>query len=194
MSDFFGGFSTNSPLSSHSHSPLHDICSNCIRDYFGPLVQTVADCLHLCGSASYYDPTSPRISSTSLFLSKPLKPSTLMQILPTIRRQCERPISEERHRLVRSLGENSTTYNNGGNKLKNLLLRRTKGNVERGYIADTFTVHASLIVLLHHGIVRALPTRLGTYKSKCPLLKYGYVLDVHRALCLPRYSRYIEYI
>lgn len=194
MSNPFGGFSTNSPLSPHSHSPLHDICSNCIRDYFGPLVQTVADCLHICGSASYHEQMDTRFSSTSISFTKPLKPSTLMQILPTIRRRCERPISQERHRLVRSLKDNNTTSNNEVNNFKKIFLKRTKGNEECGYIADTFTVHASLIVLLHHGIVRALPTRLDACKPKSPLFKYGYVLDAHRALCLPRYSRYIEYI
>lgn len=41
----FGGFTTSSPISSIPHNSCHDLASNCIRDYFGPTVQTVFDYL-----------------------------------------------------------------------------------------------------------------------------------------------------
>mmetsp|Transcript_294 Transcript_294/g.485 ORF Transcript_294/g.485 Transcript_294/m.485 type:complete len:611 (+) Transcript_294:105-1937(+) len=79
MSNPFGGFTITSPLSSISHSPLHDLQSNCIRDYFGPTCQTVADCLVSKG------------------------PSTCAELISHIRRQCKRDVNSERLKLVQNL-------------------------------------------------------------------------------------------
>ena len=80
MANPFGGFVHTSPLSSLPHNPPVEVASNCVRDYFGPTVQTVADCLHSRGE------------------------STMPQILSAVRRQCRRVLNEERERLVDRLG------------------------------------------------------------------------------------------
>lgn len=79
MSNPFGGFTITSPLSSISHNPLHDLQSNCIRDYFGPTCQTVADCLVSKG------------------------PSTCAELITHIRRRCKRDVNSERLKLVQNL-------------------------------------------------------------------------------------------
>ena len=77
MANPFGGFVHTSPLSSLDHDPVVSLASNCIRDYFGPTVQTAADCLESRGGAS-----------------------TLSQLVSAVRGQCRRPWNEERERLV----------------------------------------------------------------------------------------------
>jgi DNA-directed RNA polymerase III subunit RPC3 len=77
MANAFGGFVTSSPLSSLPHDPLVTLASNCIRESFGPVVQTVADCLNSRGSSS-----------------------TLHQLMSSIRSKCRRVWNEERERLV----------------------------------------------------------------------------------------------
>jgi DNA-directed RNA polymerase III subunit RPC3 len=71
------GFVYTSPLSSLPHDPVVTLASNCIRDYFGPTVQTVADCLQTRGGSS-----------------------SLAQLITAIRGQCRRVWNEERERLV----------------------------------------------------------------------------------------------
>jgi DNA-directed RNA polymerase III subunit RPC3 len=77
MATTFGGFVHRSPLSSLPHDAKLTLASNCIRDYFGPTVQTVADCLESRGGSS-----------------------TLAQLVVAIRGQCRRVWNEERERLV----------------------------------------------------------------------------------------------
>lgn len=77
MANPFGGFVHTSPLSSLPHDATLTLASNCIRDTFGPTVQTVADCLQTRGGAS-----------------------TLAQIVAAIRGTCRRVWNEERERLV----------------------------------------------------------------------------------------------
>lgn len=77
MANPFGGFVHTSPLSSLPHDATLTLASNCIRDYFGPTVQTVADCLESRGSAS-----------------------TLSQLVSAIRGQCSREWNDERERIV----------------------------------------------------------------------------------------------
>ena len=79
MSNCFGGFTVTSPISSTSHNPLHDLRSNCIRDYFGPTCQTVADCLVSRGIC------------------------TVSDLLVYIRYQCKRDVNSERLKLVHGL-------------------------------------------------------------------------------------------
>lgn len=67
----------SSPCSSLAHDPVLTLASNCVRDFFGPTVQTVADCLQSRGGSS-----------------------TLTQIVSNIRSQCRREWNEERERLV----------------------------------------------------------------------------------------------
>lgn len=76
--NFFGGFVHTNPLTSHRHDPLIALASNCVRDFFGPTVQMVADCLQLRGSAS-----------------------SLTEIVATIRQKCREKVwSKERIRLL----------------------------------------------------------------------------------------------
>ena len=75
----YGGFNHRSPLSPCPSDPPLDLASDCIRDYFGPSVQTVADCLRSRG------------------------PSTIAQLVSRIRSQCRRVVNEERERLVERL-------------------------------------------------------------------------------------------
>ncbi|CAJ1907264.1 unnamed protein product [Cylindrotheca closterium] len=48
----FASFNPTTALSSIAHDPLVTLSSNCIRDFFGPTVQLVADCLQAQGGAS----------------------------------------------------------------------------------------------------------------------------------------------
>ena len=77
MSNPFGGFVHRSPLSSIPHDPCISLASNCVRDFFGPTVQTVFDAIHKRGGSG-----------------------TLSQITADLRAQCGRVLNEERQRLV----------------------------------------------------------------------------------------------
>jgi hypothetical protein len=77
MTDKFGGFVSTSPLSSLSHDPPLTLASNCIRDFFGPIVQTIFDALQKVGGSA-----------------------TLPALMSAVRRECKRIWNEERERLV----------------------------------------------------------------------------------------------
>lgn len=77
MANTFGGFIHTSPLSSLPHDPHLTLASNCIRDVFGPVVQTVYDALQKCGGSA-----------------------SLVHLMRDVRSQCRRVWNEERERLV----------------------------------------------------------------------------------------------
>ena len=77
MANTFGGFVHTSPLSSLPHDPHLTLASNCVRDCFGPAVQTVFDALQKRGGSA-----------------------TLAQLVKDVRFQCRRVWNEERERLV----------------------------------------------------------------------------------------------
>lgn len=52
MANQFASFNQSSALSSISHDPIITLASNCIRDYFGPTIQLVADCIQMRGGES----------------------------------------------------------------------------------------------------------------------------------------------
>jgi hypothetical protein len=80
MTNQFSRFEHRSPLSSLPHSPPITLASNCIRDFFGPAVQLVADCLQSRGGVS-----------------------TLTQIVSTINAKSNLKIrTEERKKLFRA--------------------------------------------------------------------------------------------
>mmetsp|Transcript_11890 Transcript_11890/g.19626 ORF Transcript_11890/g.19626 Transcript_11890/m.19626 type:complete len:100 (+) Transcript_11890:209-508(+) len=89
MTNAFGGFTHISPLSNATSSTAHPpdaqkaLSSNCIRDYFGPVVQTVTDALQSRG------------------------PSTLHDLVSFIRNQCVRDRNEERSRLIDQINTSS---------------------------------------------------------------------------------------
>lgn len=81
MSNPFGGFVHTSPLHPLNHEPVQALSSNCIRDNFGPTVQSVYDCL---------------FSHTS--------GCTFAQLLSAIRKRCRRVMNEDRLKLVEQVG------------------------------------------------------------------------------------------
>lgn len=77
MANTFGGFVHTSPLSSLPHDPPLTLASNCVRDFFGPIVQTVFDALVKGGGSM-----------------------TLASLTLSVRHECKRDWNEERERLV----------------------------------------------------------------------------------------------
>lgn len=186
MANAFGGFTVTSPLTTQTDNAPLTLASNSIRDYFGPTVQTVFDCLVSRGNTP---------------------PPTLLQILQSIRRTCQRDINAERMRLVDRLEPLSE-----GRKRVAVNLAK-KGGEEWGYITSAKAVKAALIVLLQHNIVRAIPppnkkasatgdepepddsNEKGSSSSprKKQHDKCCYVVQIQNATYLHRYSRYVEY-
>ena len=74
----FANFDQTSELSTSPHDPMLSLASNCIRDYFGPTVQMVADALMFRG-----------------------EPITFAMLVATLRQKCRQKVySEERKRLL----------------------------------------------------------------------------------------------
>ncbi|KAL7512332.1 hypothetical protein ACHAXN_009438 [Cyclotella atomus] len=181
MPNAFGGFLHISPLSNLSSStstppsPSATLSSNCIRDYFGPIVQTVADCL---------------ISKGSLSLS---------ELIHYITSTCVRDWNVERERLVGRL--NSTIGNNAYYQGKKVHMNKARGSEGSGFVTEATHVRAALLVLLQHslvgvsgggknreegGVSRADPTSGQSH--------YNYIFLVDRARLLMRYPRYVEHV
>ncbi|KAL7455900.1 hypothetical protein ACHAWC_007406 [Mediolabrus comicus] len=185
MPNAFGGFTHISPLSnatsstSHPPDPQKALSSNCIRDYFGPVVQTVTDALHSRG------------------------PSTLHDLIAHIRQHCLRDVNEERNRLIEQLNASS-----GKGQAGKINMNKARGSEAAGFVTDASHIRASLIVLLHHGLVRVsgggskhASSRIHGTDDK-PLTKpdptsstthYTYTFLDGRARLLPRYPRYIQH-
>jgi len=170
----FGGFIHRSPLSSAPHDPPLDLASDCIRDFFGPTVQTVSDCLQSRG------------------------PSTLPQLVSKIRSQCRRVLNEERERLVDRLPATVNHWDAGC--VSRPRLNRATGPEHAGYITDAAPVRAALLVLLQHSLVTAdLPGSASNMSgsssggSKDRMIHYTYTFLPERARLLPRYPRYVEH-
>ena len=156
MTNAFGGFLHTSPLSnlssSTSHPPDPDsaLASNCIRDYFGPVVQTVADSLHARG------------------------PSTLHDLILNIKLHCLKDWNEERGRLVDRLNKLIVAKNSSSNKDVDddvsqeevpaelfyyhgrtpVTMNKARGSESAGFVSDASYVRAALIVLLQHSLVK----------------------------------------
>ncbi|KAL3768698.1 hypothetical protein ACHAWU_006799 [Discostella pseudostelligera] len=210
----FGGFLHTSPLSnltsstSHPPDPKAALASNCIRDYFGPLVQTVADALHSRG------------------------PSTMSDLIATIRHRCLRDWNEERGRLVDRLnasvvvGANNNKFNKGiiattsssnnnnesyyhGGKVT---MNKARGAESAGYVTESSHIRAALIVLLHHSLVKVSggtsggggsvgagdgkhkhPSSSSRHAAKPQHHHYTYTFLHERARLLLRYPRYVEH-
>ena len=65
MTNQFARFVHTTPLSSIPHDPPISLASNCIRDFFGPSVQLVADCLQARGGSSKLSQIIATINSKS---------------------------------------------------------------------------------------------------------------------------------
>jgi len=191
MANAFGGFSHVSPVSNLSSSsslppePQITLASNCIRDYFGPVVQTVADALHARG------------------------PSTLSELTSNIRYHCLRDWNQERGRLVDRLN-GSVSKNNGaefgyrGNKVN---MNKARGSESGGYVTDAAHVRASLIVLIHHSLIKVSGGgNKGSSNNKdnvtdtkqkpdplSPQTHYTYTFLYDKARLLPRFPRYVDH-
>ena len=165
MSNPFGGFTVTSPLSSISHNSLHDLSSNCVRDYFGPTCQTVFASL----------------------LSK--GPSTLSQLIIKIRLQCKRDINSERLRLVQNL----EPLSKGRTRAKLNLARGSeeKGYI----VDSSAVRAALIVLQQHSLVRAVPPTKSGgdTVNEHGKNIKYTYVVDTDRAILIQRYPRYVEY-
>ena len=179
MPNAFGGFLHISPLSNLSSSTSHPPCpssslaSNCIRDYFGPIVQTVADCL----------------------LSK--GPLTLSELISYITSTCARDWNTERERLVNRLNANLDNSYYHGSKVH---MNKARGSETAGFVTDATHIRAALLVLLQHSLIhisggksrdgvlvegeKADPTSSSAH--------YTYTFLADRAKLLMRYPKYVE--
>mmetsp|Transcript_9394 Transcript_9394/g.19442 ORF Transcript_9394/g.19442 Transcript_9394/m.19442 type:complete len:754 (-) Transcript_9394:94-2355(-) len=194
MSNAFGGFLHISPLSSLSSStssppePAVALSSNCIRDYFGPVAQSVADCLNSRG------------------------PSTLNELVSNIRQRCLKVVNEERGRLVdrlnSSVGKKTTSENEDFYHGGKVQMNKARGPETAGYVTDASHIRAALIVLLHHSLVSISGGGKQNVHAKdqdldsnsqwkpdptSPQTHYTYTLLNERARLLPRYPRYVEH-
>lgn len=195
MANKFGGFVHRSPLSSHPHDPSLELSSNCIRDHFGPTVQTVWDCLASLGGKC-----------------------SLPVIIQRIRTLCKRDINDDREMLVRRLETlSSKQKQNQNNDIRALfldgiaprgkktssgtssLLNHARGPELSGFVVDAAPIRAALIVLLQHSLIHVHVIRPPPPKpdddiaTKVKPNSYLYSLDVERARLLPRYPRYVEH-
>ncbi|KAK1743304.1 DNA-directed RNA polymerase III subunit RPC3 [Skeletonema marinoi] len=186
MTNAFGGFTHISPLSNATSSTAHPpdpqkaLSSNCIRDYFGPVVQTVTDALQSRG------------------------PSTLQDLVSFIRNQCVRDWNEERNRLIEQINASSGKGNGG-----KVTMNKARGSEASGFVTDASHIRASLIVLLHHGLVHVSGGGSKHASKKEPVdnegqkpqkpdptassTHYTYSFLGDRARLLPRFPRYIQH-
>lgn len=184
MSNPFGGFVHTSPLSSLPHDPLHSLSSNIIRDFFGPTVQTIADCLlSQCCSGGINDQNHNIANEESPGLS-------LSDIEMKITSLCKRTLNEEREKLVKSVNQNRF-------KDKNVRIRMAKGPESSGYVVDRTSIRAALLVLVQHSIVLVLRDENTLRKSNKSQQRhhdaYRYKFDPNRARFIPRYPRFVEH-
>ena len=192
MSNPFGGFVHTSPLFSLPHDPLHSVSSNIIRDYFGPAVQTIADCLlSQCCSGGIADRNH---NTNSNSISNEESPGlTLSEIERKITKVCKRTLNEEREKLVKKVNFNQDI-------IKTVTIHMAKGPESSGYVVDRTTIRAALLVLVQHSIVfvvtdeNTMMTNNEKEKKKQRHHKaYRYKLDPHRARFIPRYPRFVEH-
>lgn len=180
-----------SPLSNLTSStslppdPTAALASNCVRDYFGPIVQTVADALQARGT------------------------STLQELVAHVRRHCSRDWNEERGRLVerlnRAAGRGATVSPEVHYRGGRVRMNKARGSDSAGFVTDAPHMRAALIVLLHHSLVKISGGRGGGGKDPdkdanqapdptSPHAHYRYTFLPDRARLLPRYSRYVEHV
>ena len=186
MTNAFGGFTHTSPLSNATSSTAHPpdpqkaLSSNCIRDYFGPVVQTVTDALQSRG------------------------PSTLQELVTFIKSHCVKDWNEERNRLIEQI--NSSSGKGNGGKVN---MNKARGSEAAGFVTDASHIRASLIVLLHHGLLHVSgggskhasnknQTNDEDQKPQKPdptssSTHYTYTFLSERARLLPRFPRYIQH-
>ena len=105
----------------------------------GPIVQTVVDALQSRG------------------------PSTLQELISTIKLHCLKDWNEERGRLVDRLNGLVVANNNNGTTPEELYyhgstvtMNKARGSEASGYISDSSHVRAALFVLLQHSLINCV--------------------------------------
>lgn len=167
-----GAFVHRSPLSTPHHDPFHSLASNIVREYFGPTVQCVADCLltRCCGD---HDGEGAGL--------------TLRELEERVVRTCRRSCNEDRSRLVR---EASTAVSRIHGRGVGLSLRRSKGTESEGWLVEGRHVRAGLLVLVQHSLVDTAKEKKSKGSSSTT---WRYRMNLERARCVPRYCRYVEH-
>jgi hypothetical protein len=181
MSNPFGGFANSSPLCSTNSpniNPILHLASNTIRDFFGPTVQTVADCL--ISEAACHFATGGGGSSTAGY--------TFAFLLQKIKSVCARDVNHARLKLLSHIPGAFHVH-------------RARGPETSGYVVSPDAVRAALIVLIQHSIVISTLVRPSSesqddavhHSGKPGAEVYRYSFDIDRSRFLIRYPRYIEY-
>jgi len=161
-------FSYKSALSSINHDPTITLASNCIRDYFGPTVQLVADALILRSDGA-----------------------TLRQIIATIetKTDCLRSSrrSDERQEIMR-LGKLRASATSG---------KSSNGDFpsHASVRASLLTMIQHSVVKVKK---KMTTTTTNIKKDDQPITKtktiHIYEIDIDRARLFPRYPRFVEFI
>jgi len=161
----FARFASTSPLSSIPHDPSVTLASNCIRDFFGPTVQLVADALMSRSGGS-----------------------TLAQIIATIETKAyisaER--SNERQKIMQSAKMRSSTINtmnsNGDPP--------SPASVRASLLA---LIQHSVVKVQKRTrtITSNKKSKNAITRTKST---YFYEIDMERARIFPRYPQFVEYI
>lgn len=164
-SNQFARFVSTSPLSSIPHDPAITLASNCIRDFFGPTVQLVADAL------------MSRMMSGGC---------TLPQIISIIETKAYASAeqSEERRKIMRQNKMRSSTINFKGNGD-----RPSHASVRAALLA--LIQHSVVTIKTRSVTSRHRKNQNSTTRSR---IIHLYQIDIHRARLFPRYPRLVAFI
>lgn len=166
MTNPFARFVNTSPLSSISHDPPVSLGSNAILDFFGPMVQLVADGLQARGGSS-----------------------TMAQILNMIHTK------SHKKSMIGNTATSSKVHSRTKERQEIIRVSHLKTASSRDG-PSTPAVRAALLVLIQHSIVTVTKSIVdvasGT-SGKRRRTVYRYQLDPDRARIIPRYPRFVEY-
>jgi hypothetical protein len=173
MSNAFESFVHASPLSSLPHDPLLSLASNCVRDYFGPIVQTVFDAVVKGGGLL-----------------------TLSSLCTSIRQECKRVLNEEREKLVirgkfkvqRAKGPSSHGYVVEASTIRGALLVLLQHDI---IAAVPQKLEENPKMSEGDDVESKKKKSLTNNKS---LTIHVYKANLHKARLLIRYPRMIEYV
>ncbi|KAG7340759.1 RNA polymerase III subunit RPC82 helix-turn-helix domain containing protein [Nitzschia inconspicua] len=169
----FAKFVSTSPLSTTPHDPFLSLASNCVRDYFGPIVQLVADGLMARGE------------------------STLPQLISYIQDQChikspQRTSKERQEIMIQMATIHNTALKHDDSSCPSPLLIRASLLV----LLQHFLVQTRRVIL--HNTTTTAPTsnkkRKHQSSSNRKKVIVHYTFDMDRARLFVRYPRYVEYV
>ena len=161
----FARFASTSPLSSIPHDPAVTLASNCIRDFFGPTVQLVADALILRTGGS-----------------------TLAEIITIIETKAYKRAqrSDERRKIMRLGKMRSSTINsksNNGDRPSHASIR-----------ASLLALIQHSVVKVKKRTRSTLANRKNSHGSIKTKVVHLYEIDIDRARLFPRYPRFVQFI